>query len=275
MSKFEVKGKNVLITGAASGIGKELSALFARDGANLILDDIPGKKEVLDQWANELRTKYNVKVWPFHIDLADEKGPEKLYETAKEAAGKIDALINDAGILEYGTFLDTDYGKQDLMIKVNVLALYRLTRLALPDMIKAGSGQIMNLSSCSAFQPTVYHAVYGATKSFVQNMSEAINAEIRGTGVKVLTFSPPYTKTPALKNGNMPDKMFWYNISGLSEPAVSAANGYKAFKQGKVICIPGPMNWLMHSIIVRLSPHGLLNTVSLWAMKGKKPIGAR
>ena len=269
MSKFEVKGKNVLITGAASGIGKELSLLFAKDGANLVLDDLPGKREELDRWANELSSKYSVKVWPFYIDLAEEKGPEKLYESARNAAGKIDALVNDAGILEYGTFLNTGYDKQDLMIRVNVLALYKLTRLALADMVKAGSGRIMNLSSCSAFQPTVFHAVYGASKSFVQNMSEAVNAEIKGTGVKVLTFSPPYTKTPALKKGNMPDKMFWYNISGLSEPAVTAAKGYKAFKEGKVICIPGPMNWLMHSVVVRLSPHGLLNAVSLWAMKGK------
>jgi short-subunit dehydrogenase len=77
MSKFEVKGKNVLITGAASGIGKELSLLFARDGANLVLDDVPGKRALLDQWANELQNKFNVQVWPFHIDLAEEKGPEE------------------------------------------------------------------------------------------------------------------------------------------------------------------------------------------------------
>jgi short-subunit dehydrogenase len=155
------------------------------------------------------------------------------------------------------------------MIKVNVLALYKLTRLALADMVKTGDGRIMNLSSCSAFQPTVFHAVYGASKAFVQNMSEAVNAELKGTGVKVLTFSPPYTKTPALKDGNMPNKIFWYNISGLSEPSVTASRGYKAFKDGKAICIPGPLNWLMHSIIVRLSPHNLLNAVSLWAMKSK------
>jgi uncharacterized protein len=269
MSKYEVKGKNVLITGAASGIGKELSLLFARDGANLVLDGRPSNREALESWAGELRSKYGVKVWPFHFDLADEKGPERLYESAKEAAGTIDVVINNAGILEYGEFRNTDYSKQDYMIRVNVLALYKLTRLALADMVKSGSGRIMNLSSCSAFQPTVYHAVYGASKAFVQNMSEAVNAEIKGTGVKVLTFSPPYTRTPALKKGNMPARIFWYNISGLWDPAVTAQRGYSAFKQGKTICIPGPMNWLMHSIIVRLSPHNLLNTISLWAMKGK------
>jgi uncharacterized protein len=270
MSKFEVKGKNVLITGAASGIGRELSLLFARDGANLVLDGRPSSREALESLAKELRDKYNVKAWTFHFDLSEEKGPDSLYESAKEAAGAIDILVNNAGILEYGEFLKVDYGKQDYMIRVNVLAPYKLTRLALADMVKAGSGRIMNLSSCSAFQPTVYHSVYGASKAFVQSMSEAVNAEIKGTGVKVLTFSPPYTKTPALKKGGMPDKIFWYNISGLWDPAVTAQKGYQAFKEGKTICIPGPMNWLMHSIVVRLSPHNLLNAISLWAMKGEK-----
>jgi len=270
MSKFEVRGKNVLITGAASGIGKELSRLFAIDGANLILDGRPSNREALDAWADELRSKYGVKVWPFHIDLTEEKGPERLYESAKEAAGKVDVVVNNAGILEYGEFVDVDFNKQDYMVRVNVLALYELTRLAVADMVKSGSGRVMNLSSCSAFQPTVYHAVYGASKAFVQSMSEAVNAEIKGTGVKVLTFSPPYTKTPALKKGNMPAKIFWYNISGIWDPAMSAKKGYEAFKQGKTICIPGPMNWLMHSVVVRLSPHNLLNAISLWAMKAQK-----
>ncbi len=269
MSKFEVKGKNVLITGAASGIGRELSILFAQDGANLILDDLPEKKEELASWARELSEKYGVKAWPFHINLADDKGPEKLYESARGVAGQIAVLVNDAGTFHYGNFTGIDFGKQEFMIKTNVLAVFKLTRLVLPDMIKAGEGRIMNLSSCSAFQPTVYHAAYGATKAFVQSMSEAINAEIKGTGVKILAFSPPYTKTPLLKAANLPEKLPWFYISGLWEPAVIAAQGYKAFKQGKTICIPGPMNWLMHSVVVRLSPHNMLNGISLWALKGR------
>lgn len=269
MSKYEVKGKNVLITGAASGIGREFSRFFAADGANLILDDLPTRKDMLAQWAKELADKYNINIWTFHIDLSTENGPEQLYASAREAAGSIDVLVNDAGTLEYGNFVDIDYDKQVFMVKTNALALFKLTWLALRDMKNAGSGRIVNMSSCSAFQPTVYHAAYGASKAFVQSMSEAVNAELSGTGIKVLTFSPPYTKTPLLKAGNMPDKMLWYSISGLWDPAVIASKGYKAFKQGKTICIPGPMNWLMHSIIVRLSPHNMLNAISLQAMKGR------
>ncbi len=264
---YSVKGKNVLITGAASGIGKEFSLLFARDGANLVLDDMPEKKAVLDGWAEELKANSHARVWTFGINLADESGAESLYKSAVQAAGELDILVNDAGILTYGNFAETDYQRQDFMIRTNALAVYRLTRLALPHMLKAKDGRILNMSSCSAFQPTVYHAVYGATKAFVQSMSEAINAEIQGSGVKVLTFSPPYTKTPLLKDANMPEKMLWYKISGLWDPAAIAAIGYKAFKSGKTICIPGPMNWLMHSIVVRLSPHNVLNAISLRAMK--------
>ncbi|MCX6005265.1 MAG: SDR family NAD(P)-dependent oxidoreductase [Chloroflexi bacterium] len=270
MSKFEVRGKNVLLTGASSGIGKELALLFAQDGANLIIDSRPHNRSVLDSWADELRKKFNINVWPFHINLTDEKGPEKLYETAREAAGKIDALINDAGTFHYGCFSEIDYEQQELMVKTNVMAVFKLTRLALPDMIKAGEGRIMNITSCSAFQPTVYHAAYGATNSFVQTMSEAVDAELKGTGVRVLTFSPPYTKTPLLKAANLPERIPWFSVSGLWDPAVIARKGYQAFREGKTICIPGPMNWLMHSIIIRLSPHSLVNAVSLWALKSSK-----
>jgi short-subunit dehydrogenase len=264
---YEVKGKNVLITGAASGIGKEFSLLFARDGANVLLDDMPHKKDALDQWGDELKSRFNIRVWTFGINLAEESGAETLYNSSIKAGERIDILLNDAGTLTYGNFAETDYQKQDFMIRTNALAVYRLTRLALPAMLKAGDGRILNMSSCSAFQPTVYHAVYGATKAFVQSMSEAVNAEIKGSGVKVLTFSPPYTRTPLLKDANMPEKMMWYKISGLWDPAVIAAIGAKAFKDGKTICIPGPMNWLMHSIVVRLSPHNMLNAISLRAMK--------
>ncbi|MBN1375499.1 MAG: SDR family NAD(P)-dependent oxidoreductase, partial [Dehalococcoidia bacterium] len=102
----------MLITGVASGIGRELSLLFARDGANLVLDDVPGKRDTLDLWAKEISRDYSVQTWAFHIDLAEEKGTEKLYEGAKEAAGNIDVLVNDAGLLQYGNFTEIDYPKQ-------------------------------------------------------------------------------------------------------------------------------------------------------------------
>jgi len=268
MSKYEVRGKNVLITGAASGIGREFCSLFAADGANLALDDLPAEKEVLAQWAKELADKYNVNTWSFHIDLSTENGPEQLYASAKAAAGPIDVLMNNAGTLEYGNFADIDYARQVSMVKTNALALLKLTWLALQDMKKAGSGRIINLSSCSAFQPTIYHAVYGASKAFVQSLSEAVNAELSDSGIKVFAFSPPYTKTPLLKAANLPEKLRWFAISGLWDPAVIAKQGYKAFKQGKTTFIPGPVNWLMHSVIVRLTPHNLLNMISKLMMKG-------
>jgi short-subunit dehydrogenase len=268
MSNYDVKGKNVLITGAASGIGKEFSSLFAADGANLLLDDLPAKREVLDIQARELGEKYKIKARAFGVDLSRDDGPEELYTAATGAAGKIDVLVNSAGTLEYGNFTEIDYARQVFMVKTNSLALMKLSWLAVNDMKKAGEGRIINMSSCSAFQPTVYHAAYGASKAFVQSLSEAINAEVSDTNVKILAFSPPYTNTPLLKAGNMPAKLRWYMISGLWDPTVIARQGYKAFKQGKTIFIPGPMNWLMHSIIVRVSPHNLLNGVSKIMMKG-------
>lgn len=268
MSNYDVKGKNVLITGAASGIAREFSSLFAADGANLVLNDLPAKEEALKQLSAELSSRYGVKTWSFPIDLSTDDGPDRLFAQAKSSAVDIDVLVNAAGTLEYGNFVDIDYARQVFMVRTNALALFKLTWLALQDMKKAGEGRIINMSSCSAFQPTVYHAAYGASKAFVQSLSEAVNAELSGTNIKILAFGPPYTNTPLLKAANMPEKLRWYKISGLWDPAVIARQGYRAFKQGKTIFIPGPINWLMHSIIVRLSPHNLLNAVSKVMMKG-------
>jgi len=268
MSKYNVKGKNVLITGAASGIGKEFCSLFAADGASLVLDDMPAKKEALEGWAKELEGKFGIKACVFNIDLSTDNGPERLYDSAREALGNIDVLLNDAGTFHYGNFTDIDYNKQVFMVRTNALALFKLTWLALQDMKKAGSGRIINMSSCSAFQPTVYHAVYGASKAFVQSLSETVNAELAGTDIRILAFCPPYTKTPLIKDANQPEKLPWFAISGLWDPAVIARQGYKAFKDGKTVFIPGPMNWLMHSVVVRLTPHNMLNATSKLMMKG-------
>jgi uncharacterized protein len=268
VGKYDVKGKNILITGAASGIGKEFCSLFAADGANLVLDDMPGKKEALDELAKELTGKYGVKTFVFNIDLSTDNGPERLYDSAREALGNVDVLLNDAGTFHYGNFIDIDYNKHVFMVRTNTLALLKLTWLALQDMKKAGSGRIINMSSCSAFQPTIYHAAYGATKAFVQNLSEAVNAELAGTDISILAFCPPYTKTPLIKAAHLPEKLRWFAISGLWDPAVIAAQGYKAFKDGKTVFIPGPMNWLVHSVMVRLTPHNLLNATSKLMMQG-------
>ena len=270
MPKYDLRGKNVLITGASSGIGRELSRCLAAEGSNLALGCHPSDKAILEGWSADLEEKYKVKVSGFPIDLAEPAGPESLYDSVKRAVGRVDVLVNNAGILHYGHFSDISITDHEALIKVNVTAYLKLMRLFLPDMVRAGEGRILNVVSTAAFQPTPYHAAYGASKAFMQSLSEAVNAELRGTGVKVLTFNPSYTKTPLLSRGGFPPRVWWYRISGLSDPGDMARKAMKAFKKEKPLYIPGIRNWLVHSVLIRATPRSLVNTLSTWVLREER-----
>ncbi len=270
MSKSDLGGKNVLITGASSGIGRELSRCFAAEGSNLLLGCHPSEKDILEGWASELRAMYGVRVSALPIDLSDDRGPETLYDSVKRTVDRIDVLVNNAGILHYGDFSEIPLRDHESLVKVNVIAYLKLMRFFLNDMVKVGEGRILNVVSAAAFQATVYHATYGASKAFIQSLSEAANEEIKGTGVSVFTFNPSYTKTPLLSRGGFPERVWWYRISGLSDPADMARKAMKAFKQEKPLYIPGIRNWLVHSVLVRVMPRSLLNTLSGWVLREER-----
>ncbi len=270
MGKFDLSGKNVLITGASSGIGKELSECFAKEGSNLLLGCHPSEKDILTKWADELHNRYAVKTTTFPIDLSEENGPENLYQQIKQSRDRIDVLVNNAGILLYGNFHEIPLERQELLVNLNLIAYFKLMRLFLPDMVDAKEGRILNVVSTAAFQPTVHHATYGASKAFVQSLSQAVNQEIKGTGVKVFTLNPSYTSTPLLKGGGFPERIWWHMISGLSEPKVIAHKGMKAFKSEKTVYIPGLRNWFIHSILIRLTPRSLVDILSYWALRERR-----
>jgi short-subunit dehydrogenase len=269
LAKLNLKGKNVLITGASSGIGKELSECFAREGSNLFLGCHPLEGEALVNWAASLHDEYGVRTEAFPIDLSEEDGPDNLRAMVLESVDRIDVLVNNAGILAYGSFHEIPLERQELLIKVNLIAYFKLMRLFLPEMVEAGEGRILNVVSAAAFQPTVFHATYGAAKAFVQSLSEAVNQEIKGTGVRIQTLNPSYTDTPILKGAGFPERVWWYKISGLSDPAVIARKAMKAFKADRAVHIPGTLNWFAHSVLIRVVPRRLTNFISYWGLKAR------
>ena len=269
MGKYDLRGKSVLITGASSGIGRELAACFAGEGSNLLLGSHPSEADILESWAAELRGRHGVETATFPVDLSEERGPERLHGAVKDRAGTPDVLVNNAGVICYGNFHEISLDRHDMLVKVNLVAYLKLMRLFLPDMVAVGGGRVLNVVSAAAFQPTVYHASYGAAKAFVQSLSEAVNEEVKGTGVKVFTFNPSYTDTPLLKGGGFPARIWWYNISGLSDPAVMARKAVKAFKKEKAVYIPGARNWFVHTILVRVTPRRLSNLLAYWVLRAR------
>jgi hypothetical protein len=270
MSGYELKGRHVLITGASSGIGAELSKCFAGEGAHLILCGHPSEAQKLIGFSSGLKKRYGVNIWYFAEDLADKEGPGRLYNEVKARIPVIDVLVNDAGQMVYGDFHESDINRQLRLVHVNIEALMSLMYLFLKDMTARGNGLVLNISSVSAFQPTVHHAVYGASKAFVQSLSEAVNEEVRRSGVRVCTLNPSYTNTPLIRNNDFPDKLWWYSVSGLADPAVIAAKGVKALKKGKSLYIPGIMNWIIHILLQRISARKLINFISYYALKSRR-----
>lgn len=268
MGIIDLKGKTVFITGGSSGIGKELSRCFAKEGANLILMSREGKKAALKEWAESLRKTYSVETWTVTCDLSRPEGPEGAYTQVKACAPRIDVLVNNAAAMAFGRFHELSLAEQEQIITVNARAYMALMRLFIPEMVKRGSGNVLNVCSVSAFVPTPRHAVYGATKAFIQALSEAVNEELKGTGVGVSTLNPGYTDTPLLQSGGFPKKLRFYSFAGKASPALIAEKGVRAFVQGKRVYVPEPHLRALFLFFNRFAPKRFINAISEWMVKG-------
>lgn len=181
-----------LITGASSGIGEVFARRLAAEGYGLLLTARrAGRLEAL---ARELEEQHGAAVEVFPADLAD---PDSLRRLEERVTGgpALALLVNNAGFGVPGLVAEVDPGRQEAMIDVHLTATVRLCRAALPAMVRAGGGAVINVSSVAAFLPTPRGAVYSATKSFLNLFTEALDAELAGSGVRVQALCPGFTHT--------------------------------------------------------------------------------
>lgn len=266
--KISLVDKYVLITGASSGIGKELSRRFAMERTILVIASIPSEKDKLEAWADELRHYYHAQVTTLTEDLSATEGPYNLHRQVMSMVPRIDVLVNNAGVMAFGLFHKLSLEEQERIVAVNLRAYMVLMRLFIPDMVKQKAGCIFNVSSVSAFVPTPRHAVYGATKAFVQSLTEAVAEELKDTGVTTFTLNPGYTDTPLLRGKDFPKKLRFYVFGGKSSPSTIADKGIEAFKQGKRVYIPEPHLWFLFFVLNRFSPRIIINRISEFMVKG-------
>jgi hypothetical protein len=226
-----------LVTGASSGIGEAFAERLARDQYDLIL--VARTRERLDAVAKRLVESRGVGV---EVHVADLCRAEELRTVEERLASDptLDLLVNNAGFGNYGLVADIDADRLEAEILLNVVALVRLTRAALPPMIQRGSGAILNVSSMAGLQPTPFNANYGATKSFVNSFTEAIHEEVRGTGVRLQVLQPGFTRTEFQARAGM-------ETSGIPSAAWMEAGAvveasFAALARGDLVCVPGGMN---------------------------------
>lgn len=245
-----------LITGASSGIGKDIALYLSSLGYDLIV--VARRKDRLEELKKECNT--NVKI--INLDLSKTDNCYKLYELTKK--DKIDILVNNSGFGLCGEFNSTDLDKELEMIDLNIKALHILTKLYLKDMIKKDSGYILNVASSAAFAPGPLMATYYSTKSYVFRLSESINEELKqmNSNVHISTLCPGPVDTEFNDVANVK-----FAFKPLTSKYVSKYAIDKMFKN-KLIIIPG-FSMKCNRILSKVFPDKLISKVIYRSQKRK------
>lgn len=236
---MEKKNEIAIVTGASSGIGRELAKLLAADGYDPVL--IARSRQKLEELKDEIEKAHQVKARVLVKDLAEAKSAKEIHtELEKE---RVSILVNNAGFGDLAAFHEADWEKLHAMMQVNMHALTELTHLFLPGMLERKHGKILNLSSTAAFQPGPKMAVYYATKAYVQSFSEAVANELKDTGVTMTALCPGATKT-GFQSASNQEGIRLLKMRKMDSAEEVAHFGYRAMMRGEVIAVPGLMNKL-------------------------------
>lgn len=227
--------KWALITGASSGIGEALARVYANERHNVIL--VARRQEKLEALAEELREQ-NAEVHVIAMDLSRKDSAVKLFEAVQELGVHVDVLVNNAGFTYLGRFVDMELSAAQDMIQLNFGTLVSLTHLFAGPMIEAGEGQVLNLASTTAFQPTPGFALYAAGKAAILSFSEALFEELKGTGVSVTVLCPGPTESEMV-DGVQAKSRFQAPSILVADAMTVAREGFEAARRGEALCVPG------------------------------------
>src|SRR5246127_4202996 len=189
-----------IVTGASGGLGAEFTRALTERGHPVLA--VGRAAERMSKLAGRARTNGEV-IETLTADLATPEGVETVIARAR-ALGDIELLVNNAGLSTSGHFLKQSAEREIESIRVNVEALYRLTRAILPGMVTQKRGGVLNIASIVAFQAIPYWTTYAATKAFVLAFGEGLAYELRNTGVRVVTVCPGFTKTGLYADSGVP-----------------------------------------------------------------------
>lgn len=249
--------QTALITGASSGIGRALAYEHAAKGRDLVI--VARREPELRQLSLELQDAYGINVLVMVKDLTLPGSCQEIYEQLKALKVEVEILINNAGFGGFGQFVERELALELNMIDLNVKALVALTHLFLEDMIKRGSGKILNVSSTAGFTPGPLQAVYFATKAFVNSFTWALAHEVRASGVTLTTLNPGPVDTEFAKVADGVDTLLMRHSDPI-EP--TARQGYRAMEKGQRKVIPHlalrslitivqpffPLRWQLHLV---------------------------
>jgi short-subunit dehydrogenase len=254
-NRFDFRGKTALVTGASSGIGRAFAYALAKRGAKLLL--VARSHDKLRELTEELRRDFACDAAFLTADLSLSSAVDAIADHLKASGTIVDVLINNAGFAAYGRFETIPLSRQRDEVQVNCVAAVALTHLVLPGMLAKSDGVIVNVASTAALQPDPYMAVYGATKAFLLSFSEAVWAESRHRGVRVVALCPGATQTG------------FFDVVGAHEAAVGTPmpvakviqDAFRAVDRNSSHRVVGTKNRLLANLPRLLSRQGVARLV--------------
>jgi short-subunit dehydrogenase len=264
---MKLKGCRALITGASAGLGWEFARQLAQRRCSLVL--IARRAQRLEELHHELmKSDSHLNLHVRTVDLVDQSQTDQLIAWIEQNKIDIDLLINNAGFGDVGPFASSDPHRNDQMLLVNVMALTSLTRKLLPQMIARRRGAILNVSSSAGFLPIPEFNVYAATKAYVTSFSEALRAELRGTGVTVTALCPGPVHTEfqehAKRRGGKPEygpEFVHVSVERVVRDALAAVEA------DRPLVVPGFI-MKIGTFLVRITPMPMLRLA--WRLGGKR-----
>jgi len=268
MAITDLENKQVLVTGAASGIGRAAALAFAKRGAHIIASDVnPAALEALKKEVEAL----GVRCMTYVVDVSDEAAMRRFADAVHGKVGAVDVLINNAGIGYLGHFLKSDLAHWDRVMKINLMGVVHGCYHFIPKMVEAGGPrQVLNVASSAANYPMPTMAAYAASKYAVAGLSEVLKMELSGTSVGVMTVCPGVINTAIVKSaGNVAPSITQDQLSKLqayyetkgAHPDVVAEDMVRAVQNGQDLLLTGPYAKLVHNM-KRLSV-GAVRTLTL------------
>ncbi|MFN5055725.1 MAG: SDR family NAD(P)-dependent oxidoreductase [Bacteroidota bacterium] len=254
-----------LITGASTGIGFEIAKLFAIENINLLI--VSRDKQKLLKIKDEFENQYKIDVYTLATDLSSDSGVQNILDVVKSNSLIVNYLVNNAGFGDYGAFIERSIEKYREMVHLNILSLTELSYYYGKEMVQRGKGRILNVASMAGLQPDPNFAVYGATKSYVISLTEAIHKEFENSGVTVTVLSPGATTSNFMERADMGNAKLY--ASGVMSSVDVAREGYNGMMKGKLHVIPGFKNKILGFFSGIMPPGKLRLSVAAKIMAAK------
>ena len=249
------KDSVAIVTGASAGIGADIARSLAQRGRNVLL--VARREERLTALAEELASAHGVRAETVAADLQAKAGRKRLLTAVDELGLRVDVLVNNAGFGTAGRFQSLDPGREAELVRLNCEVVVELCGRFLPGMVQRGGGAVLNVASTAAFQPLPTQATYSASKAFVLAFTQAIAADLHGTGVTATALCPGPVKTEfAAVSGLERDAAVLPEFVWVPSPDVAEA-GVDGMERGKGVVIPGKLNRLT-SIGGQYTPRSVL-----------------